>query len=367
MPLIKAPVPGALPLAPSYIIFRENMMTKALNCKTGLVEFSGIDAATVIQSAIDALTEGGKIFVKTGEYTLTSGLTIMQDYIALFGEGRGTVLKGALATSFVTIGNGATTIRGFSIRNLYIDGTDQTAGHGIFFNGGPGVNMIFDAIVRNVIIYDCASEGIYLNRCERFIVEGNIVRACRDGIYLSEAHYNLINDNQFTAETPNHGVLLYHSRFNVIVGNEANRNGTGSGIVLTGFSDHTTVIGNMLTENGEYGIYQNVEYADAYNTFIGNDVHGNPLGGIKILAGGANIIKNNIGYVTENRGTATIAAGATSVMVAHGLADTPTKVLVTPRADIGDVWVSARDATNITINCDTAPAAEVIVDWYAEV
>jgi len=80
-----------------------------------------------------------------------------------------------------------------------------------------------------------------------------------------------------------------------------------------------------------------------------------------------NKIHNNIGYVTENSGTATIAAGTTSVTVAHGLAATPTKVLITPRADIGDVWVSARDATNITINCDTAPAADVIVDWYAEI
>jgi len=79
------------------------------------------------------------------------------------------------------------------------------------------------------------------------------------------------------------------------------------------------------------------------------------------------VIKRNRGYVTENSGTATISAGTTSVTVAHGLATTPNKVLVTPRANIGAVWVSARDATNITINCGVAPAVDVVVDWYAEV
>jgi len=71
-------------------------------------------------------------------------------------------------------------------------------------------------------------------------------------------------------------------------------------------------------------------------------------------------------FVTQNSGTATIAAGTTSVTVAHGLSSPPNKVIVTPRANIGSVWVSARDSTNITINCSTAPTANVVVDWEAE-
>jgi hypothetical protein len=75
-----------------------------------------------------------------------------------------------------------------------------------------------------------------------------------------------------------------------------------------------------------------------------------------------------VGYqLVRNRGTATIPAGTTSVTVAHGLAATPSKVIVTPRANIGSVWVSARNSTHITISCSTAPTADTIVDWYAEV
>jgi len=60
-------------------------------------------------------------------------------------------------------------------------------------------------------------------------------------------------------------------------------------------------------------------------------------------------------------------ARATSVVVAHGLAKTPNKVLVTPRGNVGAVWVYARDETNVTINCERAPTTDIVVDWYAEV
>jgi len=141
-----------------------------------------------------------------------------------------------------------------------------------------------------------------------------------------------------------------------------------SGIVLLD-SDYNTIIGckafdRQVTKTQQYGLRE--ANTSDYNYIIGNDFRDNLIGGL-VKVGTNTVVKRNLGYVTENSGTATIAAGTTSVTVAHGLAATPTKVLVTPRADIGDVWVSARDATNITINCDTAPVGDVIVDWYAEV
>jgi len=105
-------------------------------------------------------------------------------------------------------------------------------------------------------------------------------------------------------------------------------------------------------------------------TMIGGSLRDNAVGAYRdrgTVAPPNFVMRDVDGYVTVNSGTATIAAGTTSATAAHGLAATPTKVLVTPRADIGDVWVSARDAANITISCDAAPVTEVIVDWYAEV
>ncbi|MCC6049146.1 MAG: hypothetical protein LM580_00465 [Thermofilum sp.] len=71
--------------------------------------------------------------------------------------------------------------------------------------------------------------------------------------------------------------------------------------------------------------------------------------------------------LSKQTGAATIPAGQTSVTVAHSLRATPSKVLVTPTANIGAVWVSNVTSTSFTINCSTTPAADTIVYWYAEV
>jgi hypothetical protein len=92
---------------------------------------------------------------------------------------------------------------------------------------------------------------------------------------------------------------------------------------------------------------------------------GNRVDSLPVVNNANNLLSDQYGM--KKRGTVTIPARSTSVTFAHGLIAIPTKVIVTPRANIGNVWVSARDATNITINCSTAPSTNVIVDWEAEV
>ena len=71
--------------------------------------------------------------------------------------------------------------------------------------------------------------------------------------------------------------------------------------------------------------------------------------------------------LSKQTGTATIPAGQTSVTVTHSLRATPTKVLVTPTANVGAVWVENITSTSFTIRCSTAPPADTTVYWYAEV
>ncbi len=59
----------------SYIIFQDSGKIYAKNGTTGKIEFNNTDASMVIQSAVDALTNGGKIFIKNGIYA-RSTLTI---------------------------------------------------------------------------------------------------------------------------------------------------------------------------------------------------------------------------------------------------------------------------------------------------
>jgi hypothetical protein len=48
----------------SYIIFQENGLVHAKNGRTGQIDFSSADASAVIQEAINALPNGGVVFVK---------------------------------------------------------------------------------------------------------------------------------------------------------------------------------------------------------------------------------------------------------------------------------------------------------------
>ncbi|MEN6293606.1 MAG: hypothetical protein ABFD07_16525 [Methanobacterium sp.] len=79
------------------------------------------------------------------------------------------------------------------------------------------------------------------------------------------------------------------------------------------------------------------------------------------------IIAENRGYATENTGTATITASGTSVVVNHGLATTPTNVIVTPRGNLGSVWADTFTLTQFTIHCSSAPASDTVVGWSAVV
>jgi len=69
----------------------------------------------------------------------------------------------------------------------------------------------------------------------------------------------------------------------------------------------------------------------------------------------------------ENSGTATIANGSSSVTFAHGLAVTPSVVVVTPQGDPGGgIWVSAKDGTNITVS-RSGTSGDLPFYWRAEV
>ena len=102
-----------------------------------------------------------------------------------------------------------------------------------------------------------------------------------------------------------------------------------------------------------------------------NRVIGNKFSGIT-NNGTGNIIRSNIGYVTENSGTATVLNTATSVVVTHGLASTPTRVFITPKENPTNAvtywWVDTLGATTFKINVNADPGASNLdFDWHAQV
>jgi hypothetical protein len=72
------------------------------------------------------------------------------------------------------------------------------------------------------------------------------------------------------------------------------------------------------------------------------------------------MLRNNVGYVTESRGTAVVASGTTTIVVTHGLSYTPSLQEITvQRTNNGGTstkwWISTVTSTQFTINVDVDP------------
>jgi len=96
------------------------------------------NAATVINNAIAALTSGGRIFIKSGSYSISTSLIDNGvSGIEIYGEGHSTVLTLATGVNDPIIH--LTTVNDWTIRDMKLDGneanqTGDTAEGVIFFN-----------------------------------------------------------------------------------------------------------------------------------------------------------------------------------------------------------------------------------------
>lgn len=82
------------------------------------------------------------------------------------------------------------------------------------------------------------------------------------------------------------------------------------------------------------------------------------------------IFRDNVGYITENSGTATLANGTTSIIVTHGLVKTPSAgdIVVTPIEAWGNMtqfYIDTYTATQFTIHADINPGQDVDFAWKA--
>jgi len=117
----------------------------------------------------------------------------------------------------------------------------------------------------------------------------------------------------------------------------------------------------------DYGIRL---YANADATHIENCVFSSDVG-YPVVDGGTNTtIFNNIGFTTENSGTATLATGTTSIAVNHELDVTPSvgDIVVTPAETWGNMtkfWIGNYTSTQFTIYADQNPGQDVDFAWKA--
>ena len=474
----------SLPSTASYVISTDGTNVWATRYD-GKIVYSGTDASTVIQSALNGLTSGRtwkeRVVVK-GEIVIYNTISI-PSYTVLDLQGAKLILGNNVNKTMLSIGGHHIEILGGI---LYGNKTNNTSGDVIVSSGsyldilvagtkifevkGTGISFVYSSYVT---ITDCEVSGGYygilLMNVDNALVEGNYIHDTdtASGIVVQESSSGGSNDIRiqgnyvYNAKTigilargsatypsirisiigniiinnKNDGICVagvesssivgnisFQNTFDgisvqvainsVLEGNVSYQNG-GNGIYICDECANLLVQGNMLFNNDTdlsnddgirlslfsssvcptgikilnnvctdtrpsgsktqcYGI--NIFSGSDYNVVEGNYVDGNRTGSL-YNGGAGSIIKNNIGYTTENSGTATIA---NNEWVSHGLAGTPTVVTTTVRtATYGTPampvivgWIN-QNATKFQVSAywtnGTAITADAInISWTAE-
>jgi hypothetical protein len=187
-----------------------------------------------------------------------------------------------------------------------------------------------------------------------------------NGLYVN--NNNLVTNNK-VRDNQRYGIKV-GSDNNTICDNDVwdnSRNSTGTydGIYVT--SSYNIINNNRCYDdlysgvrNQRYGIC--ISATGHYNVVTGNEVTGNKNGGM-LISGTDNKVTHNIGFATENSGTANIITTNT-VTFDHGLAGTPTHVECGFKTIGYGTWKWSATSTQITITVENS--GTYTFSWYAE-
>lgn len=150
----------------SYIVFDDEGVIKGVNSHTGEVDYSGEEAATVINAVLSAIDTagGGSLLVKKGQYDLNNTLTLYANTI-LVGKGINTILK--LKDNINKHVIAATSEDNITIRNLKLDGNkanQTTLKHGIYLDTVDG------ATISHITLINAKYDGMRLKTCIKAII-----------------------------------------------------------------------------------------------------------------------------------------------------------------------------------------------------
>jgi hypothetical protein len=260
---------------------------------------------------------------------------------------------------------------------------------------GIDIGRSTDVTIQGNIITACfggivADPGGSAGKAIRHVVTGNIVRNCsgtQPGIGMwgqAVVSNNLLIAHAYDA------ITIYDGDNFVIVGNIIKNTVAQSGIVLFTSAAGKSVTGGIIANNRIYddqGSPTQTYGIQFFNTaggtldqitVVNNDLRtGGTVANFAPASGpgsapSALTVRNNKGYVTENSGTGTIASGATSAVVTHGLTKTPVAadIAITftenPTNAPGHTWISAITSTQFTVNVRVDPGASNLdFSWQA--
>jgi parallel beta-helix repeat protein len=248
--------PNSFQTEASYIIFKDGTTIKARNGKTGQIDFSGTDANTVIQLALNSLTSGRtwkeKVVIKG--YFDNLDQIVLPSYVTLEVQG---VLKAKANIGYAKHFIYAYNQTMIEICGGIIDGNME--------NQANSMDTICFEYVTNSSVHDC------------FIYNGRRVPAeavYGEGLALHYCNYVDIHDNIFAAKSATvRGYDMIKVRL---------------------YSAYCTIRGNIITFLSGAGYSLAIQLASNanHNVVMGNTIYSNEAG-IKIDSGYENVVVGN--------------------------------------------------------------------------
>ena len=377
---------GVYPGAPSYTVWEEGGYYFAKDAN-GEIDYSGTDASTVIQAALDGLTSGRtwkeKVVLK-GDFSLSTTLTIrsytlLEVYGKLYRSPAGAGVVGVPYPSTYT--------------DIEIVGGEYDSGFTTEAQWGDlGWTVLYFQGASNVILRDIKK----VTGCQHGVWFGGAASNCKlENIYFTNLGTPLIIGSDYSIGEVNYCQFVNNQdegmgiagkkitiRNPIVSGNGITTPGAGAIFIYNGAEDvdifepkcysnlntagiqihdstHVRVMGGVSKDNLR-GIYESG--TSDYNLITGVDVRNNSINQITKV-GAHTKIRDCMGFVTENSGTATISA-STTVTFNHGLAGTPTHVECGFKTTGYGSWIWSATTTNITIT--VATSGTYTFSWYAE-
>jgi hypothetical protein len=386
-----------------------------------------LDLTAATQTAITAMIAmPGELFFPAGNYSL-GALTLVGSNVTLKGAGGGAtkwVTRAGTDADLLTIGSaaaflGANTVEAIEMRG---NSANNSAGCGIRIHG------VILTRINNCPITDFVDGGVIKDGTGGFPSAYTTIRDCYIHTNLGPGIQSLANSYGLVVTTGTviagngktpaggAGILLeagdthriigvlfdeneegihYESISDAVIANCVFENQDRTSIASTGAASiGVTISNNQILNSGleSAGTYDGIQVNGTAMTVTGNGIRNasgtmsacireavgangnvitdNPVANATTLivkVGATTLVRDNPGYVTEQYGATSVADGGT---ITHGLATTPTSVIVTPSLASTVLGVTALGATTFTVavkNDSGGAGTTQTVYWNAKV
>jgi parallel beta-helix repeat protein len=285
--------------AASYIIWKDGSTISAKNGHTGQIDYSGTDAATVINVALNGLTAGRtwkeKVLVK-GNFTIVTTISI-PSYTILEIQGK---LKLADSSPIGTYMLASVNSFNIEIFGGLLDGNmaNQDPGlhaHIIHFSNVANaliqdietINASYDHIIltdgsKDIVIDSWIGDGgrgdgFNPLEASNIIVKNSIARnMIVDGFHISDGSSQVSVIGCISYNNTINGISIYNSHRNVVEGNIVYGNHSGI-YLMAADASYNNILNNQIMNNTQYGIIANAVVSD-YLNISGNIITGGTAG-----------------------------------------------------------------------------------------